>query len=521
MFIMTALPEETLYSRICRTLTVYGMSPASLLTLIFNRPDVSIHPTLNAELNKIAHNTVESGSELWVKQTLLPLFAWALPGYRAELMNLDTPSTKLLRTCQLSSFAERQMMLLKFCPACVREDIAKFGVSYWHRQHQVYGVSSCHRHPVKLEYCNVPGQTHIRSGLYPPTGCIALPASPTDVEFARFADEIMRNISRGNISRGNISHPEYRTVLTEMGFNSVNGNLRKNILLPELYKIVSRLENIDGVFLPSSVTDYHYWGTLLHDSGAQHPSKHLLLCYCLTVLSAWNYKASQKNKKTTENGELLLCIDRLYNEGRSFSEISRLTGKSRCFIKSEIYKRHGLDVKRNKVINQNVIKTVHALAQKGFSRAAIGRHTQVSIGSIEMIISVTPGLVAWRKKCKSQSLRRRYKCQILRYLSQNPDVLRRDVKKHCMAAFYWLYNHEKSWLEEHLPIKEKPAQVQKVDWQERDKQVALILQEALSRRYLLQSLSAIDQLIGGHGWLIKNKDKFPITLAWVNSLQKK
>lgn len=516
MFIMAALPEETLYSRICRTLTVYGMSPASLLTLIFNRPDVSIHPTLNAELNKIAHNTVESGSELWAKQTLLPLFAWALPGYRAELMDLDIPSTKLLRTCQLSSFAERQMMLLKFCPACVREDIAKFGVSYWHRQHQVYGVSSCHRHPVKLEYCNVPGQTHIRSGLYPPTGCMALPASTADVEFARFADGIVRNISKENIN-----HPEYRTVLTEMGFNSANGNLRKNILLPELYKIVSKLENIDGMFLPTSATDYHYWSALWHDSGAQHPSKHLLLCYCLTLLSVCNDKDSKNHKKIPENAELLLCIDRLYNERCSFSEISRLTGKSRCFIKSEIYKRYGWDVKRNKVINQNVINTVHALAQKGFSRAAISRCIQVSSGSIEMIISVIPGLVAWRKKCKSQSLRRRYKCQILRYLSQNPDVLRRDVKKHCMAAFYWLYYHEKSWLEEHLPIKEKPAQVRKVDWQERDKQAALILQEALSRGYLLQSLSAMDQLIGGHGWLIKNKDKFPITLAWVNSLQKK
>ncbi|MFB0713727.1 TnsD family Tn7-like transposition protein [Buttiauxella noackiae] len=516
MFIMAALPEETLYSRICRTLTVYGMSPASLLTLIFNRPDVSIHPTLNAELNKIAHNTVESGSELWAKQTLLPLFAWALPGYRAELMDLDTSSTKLLRTCQLSSFAERQMMVLKFCPVCVHEDIVKFGVSYWHRQHQIYGVSACHRHPVKLEYHNVPRQTHIRAGFSPPAGSVALSACPADIEFARFTDGIVNNLSEENVK-----HPEYKTLLTEMGFNSTNGNLRKNVLLPELYTIASRLENIDGVFLPSAGTDYHYWSTLLHDSGAQHPSKHLLLCYCLTVLSACNDKACTKHKKIPENNELLLFIDRLYNEKCSFSEISRLTGKSRCFIKSVIYKRYGWDVKRNKCINQNVINTVLALAKKGFSRAAIGRCTQLSSGSIEMIISVTPGLVAWRKKCKSQSLRRRYKCQILRYLSQNLDVLRRDVKENCMAGFYWLYFHEKSWLEEHLPMKEKPSRVRKVDWQERDKQALLILQKAFLRGYLLRSLSAMDELIGGHGWLIKNKDKFPMTLTWVNSLQKK
>ncbi len=79
MRMLPVLPDESLFSRFCRTTTVYGMSPSSLLTIIFNKPDMNVHPILNSGLKAISLHTSESADQLWHEQTLLPLFAWALP----------------------------------------------------------------------------------------------------------------------------------------------------------------------------------------------------------------------------------------------------------------------------------------------------------------------------------------------------------------------------------------------------------------------------------------------------------
>lgn len=50
MRMLPVLPDESLFSRFCRTTTVYGMSPSSLLTIIFNKPDMNVHPILNSGL---------------------------------------------------------------------------------------------------------------------------------------------------------------------------------------------------------------------------------------------------------------------------------------------------------------------------------------------------------------------------------------------------------------------------------------------------------------------------------------
>lgn len=95
MRMLPVLPDESLFSRFCRTTTVYGMSPSSLLTIIFNKPDMNVHPILNSGLKAISLHTSESADQLWHEQTLLPLFAWALPISRNEIMDFNTTPARL------------------------------------------------------------------------------------------------------------------------------------------------------------------------------------------------------------------------------------------------------------------------------------------------------------------------------------------------------------------------------------------------------------------------------------------
>lgn len=46
----------------------------------------------------------------------------------------------------------------RFCPVCIKEDLATFGDSYWHRKHNLPFVDSCHRHNTALhELPHCPG----------------------------------------------------------------------------------------------------------------------------------------------------------------------------------------------------------------------------------------------------------------------------------------------------------------------------------------------------------------------------
>ena len=39
---------------------------------------------------------------------------------------------------------------LRYCPLCVEKDRQLYGESYWHRSHQLTGVSVCSKHGIKL-----------------------------------------------------------------------------------------------------------------------------------------------------------------------------------------------------------------------------------------------------------------------------------------------------------------------------------------------------------------------------------
>ncbi|EGH4658572.1 TniQ family protein, partial [Salmonella enterica subsp. enterica serovar Anatum] len=194
MRMLPVLPDESLFSRFCRTTTVYGMSPSSLLTIIFNKPDMNVHPILNSGLKAISLHTSESADQLWHEQTLLPLFAWALPISRNEIMDFNTTPARLNRLCRLSNFSLGQRTLLKFCPVCAREDTFHYRVTYWHLAHQLHGVTTCHRHPVALESIHVPSSPHIRIGLMPPVSYTEQLSNEIDFDFAKFCYESLNII---------------------------------------------------------------------------------------------------------------------------------------------------------------------------------------------------------------------------------------------------------------------------------------------------------------------------------------
>ncbi len=48
-----------------------------------------------------------------------------------------------------------EMRYLRYCPICVSEDRVHYGEAYWHRSHQVYGVTVCSKHKCHLNNSDV------------------------------------------------------------------------------------------------------------------------------------------------------------------------------------------------------------------------------------------------------------------------------------------------------------------------------------------------------------------------------
>ena len=143
-----------------------------------------------------------------------------------------------------------------------------------------------------LESINVPSAPHIRIGLMPPVSYTEQLSNETDFDFAKFCYESI-NIIR----RKEICHPNYMDVLKKLNLLSLDGNLKKNVFYAHVYAKCQLFGEGSSELLPTSLTDYHYWEPILKDKCCQHPTKHLLLCYCLLNTCWPTYAGSRTNKK--------------------------------------------------------------------------------------------------------------------------------------------------------------------------------------------------------------------------------
>lgn len=231
-----------------------------------------------------------------------------------------------------------------------------------------------------------------------------------------------------------------------------HNSVRRQALAARLARVAKQLDYPASKLLPSSTSDFKYISSLLVNEPSQHPFKHLLLGYALASLDTNNVESAPVKQSLREKDwsaqsrcrELLL-------EGLSLAKISKITKKSRCYIKLLALKE-SLPIRLNpRKITQKVKLILLDLAKRGFHRKKIATLLKLSPGSVEFVISSFPGLVEHRAQCRYESRRRRHKVTILRYIETHKVLNRQQIKKDCGASFFWLYHHERVWLNSILP----------------------------------------------------------------------
>ncbi|SGZ03468.1 TnsD family Tn7-like transposition protein [Moritella viscosa] len=502
MLLPLALPDESLHSRICRGISHCGYTKSQYLEVLCGSSKATIHPFIALNVNNIANAVNEVAGKLLLEQSLNPIFAYFLPKHAQKILNSDTPSQDMLRACQLQAFREKEDLSLKYCPICAQNDLKDYGVAYWHCSQQVPGIEVCSKHQVRLIHQEPPRRSHIEHDFLPIPNAETRECSHIAKRFALFTASMVDG-SRLHCSNAT----DYKNQLVNLGFVTKNQRIRRKLLCKELFDLSVKVLPINSPWLPKSADDYHYWSAVIHSEYNQPPIKHLLLRFYFSIKST-DLSSPISVPSRNNNDQLETSCCELLRQGNSMASVSRSIGKSRCYVKT-IALKHDIPVNlKPRIITPALKSYVVNMAYKGFNRCVIARKFGISSGSVEQIISTTDGLVERRKFCKSESLRRRYKCEIQRFINGNSTLSRQEIKRACEAAFYWLYLHEADWLERELPVAQKKQHVDRVDWCKRDAEVASAICEIMKLSEMPLTRTDLERMLGGHGWLTSKISKF-------------
>jgi hypothetical protein len=517
MLLPLAFLDEILFSRLIRHFTLSGMTTENYLSTVFGNHKVTVHPYLTAGLAQLSKFSQESPAELLFFQTLAPLFIYFLPSHKSTiLLGLVTiNATEAIRACQLVCVREKESLSIKYCPECARTDAHNFGVSYWHRSHQIPGIESCSSHQIQLVHFPLKGRSRLNLCLYPPLDVESTPCSKLSLEFAQYSYDVLQQASQN----GKGFKLEYfKEQLKKHGYVTNEGYYRRKHILKNLYQFTQGLAHKTEPLFPDSAADYRYISYLLSEKVTQHPIKYLLLGFWLSKHALYSEQNESVSIESVPIDQIEKKSIELLHQGESMASVSRIIGKSRCYVKALALRLNIPINLKPKKITENMKLQIMFLAKKGFHRKAIAEEIGLSIGSVEQQISTSPELVQWRKQYRHESKRRRYKVQIIRFVQQHPTAIRQQIKFSCSAAFFWLYLHERGWLESNLPPAQRPLTKPRIDWHQRDialiTQINLIMQQHQNRL----SRTKLDKLLGGHGWLTKKKHKLPLALKTYHAL---
>lgn len=152
-------PDELLYSTVARAGVRMGItSPKELLEEVFGDKMIVATPDLPGHLRAIARHYPKSAGlsveALAYRHTLFPLYApFVQEERRQRCLSLLARNTCGKTHLGLGVAASRikQPSVLRACPGCVGEQIARYGEPYWRRDWQIRGANSCSLHGKLVE----------------------------------------------------------------------------------------------------------------------------------------------------------------------------------------------------------------------------------------------------------------------------------------------------------------------------------------------------------------------------------
>lgn len=515
------IPGESVYSWVTQYFVHSAYSDRNhFCNRLFHHPAIRLHPLLPGHIEAAAQAAGVDPQYLLHHGTGFPLFALTLNNkhqvHALAAAMLGEGRGIMALSGQAASKLAFGVVCLKWCPSCLLEDEQTFGAGYWHTEHQLYGVTACIRHTLRLQTLAASAGGIDRRLLLPDPAMRYEQSLPSEQEI--YLSSFITELHRYLCVQSPVASPAeyYRRWLGQQGYLTAQGHLRSQALLKALSAFWQSLFTGSAPMVPVGLASYQYISALVHGNRNHHYLKHAVLMAFVSRSPAEFFSIEEPHvmpvpaSSPSDRQAAEQAVLRLLAEQTPMRQIARQTGYSVGYIKQLALRHHQPVDHRAKRITVEVERGIWRQAFMGGARQQIAHSHGVSVGAVEAIIQSHQGLSDWRRHLRRVNRLREHRVTVAAYLAQHADVSRGCVEQVCRTAFAWLYKHDRAWLYQQLPAAKRAVHHPSVDWEERDRKLAeqlgLLAEQA-------SSLSALERAVDRPDCLRKYKTRLPLSYA--------
>jgi len=494
-----------------------------------------VSPDLPCHLESIfelvgAELAADSVDALIEHHTLFPYYRFFSPWerwLRVQDIALTHDAGRLKATMGILAHGVRATPVLRYCPICLGQSRPYI----WRRFHHLPGVLACAKHGCLLVPTLSLAQLGFRARLRSvpqPTGLEPVEANPAQCGLAIVSRSILQY--EGPHLAPSAIRQAYVSELVRRGWRHGNGRIvweplmqtlrsaLANALAPDL---ASRFRLIDSGPMP--------WVRDLVSARERTcpPLAHVMLIYVLFNTAERFVRACREqtapNSITasfTSQIEVSGSLSRferaasaVADESRSCTQVAVEFGVSVGWVVKQ-RRIAGVAIReRPKVLDEKSIAKIKTLLTKGSTVAEVTRRCKLSLGTVYRVLSCDRGLVEGRSASLLQTERERRREKWLGLIGEQPTWGTKALREHAPGCYSWLYRNDVAWLREHLPARLRHTLRKRVDWAQRDADLAMRVEmlaaniQAHERR--LRSPAGVVSLVYPLSSMAKNVDKLP------------
>jgi hypothetical protein len=545
-------PDEILYSVCARyhvrsvnrrlKATVEDLFGSSTATAVIDIPN-----HLEYLSRQLPSGTLNTPSRLIQKNTLLPLFRPFLPQERLdevlECMKSSTRGSSIHGLIGAMASGIPTLRLMRWCPDCWVADAKEHGEPYWHRSHQLEGISVCHQHKIALikhDHSLVAEKNkHLFQALrrihQPQLQVERQPARPQQ---ARMAEGVHWLLNHETPVLGlDALHERYLYHLKKRDLASFSGRISQKELL-DAFSTFYGEEFLKETHSPIDRDSEQSWLSQLvrkprKGDKTTHPLRHLILMDFLGLAPAEFFNAETALSRPFGQGPWP-CLNPVADHYRE-AVITRCTITRNCGNGKPVgnfycscgfnYARTGPDVSKDDLFRRGRMLDFGPLWVAELQRLIV--HEKVSLRSAAKrlgvdVNTVKKHLLQVHPKTEGATVDdeqgEEYRTRWLELISENPDMGLAALRSLAPGIYMWLYRHDRQWLSSCSYAQVLPrSSHQRVDWAERDAAVSARVIEAANAirrqpgRPVWITRTTIGKKLGILALLEKKLEKMPLT----------
>lgn len=304
-------PDEAIGSVIARAAWHYGLPLKRLLTSLFRKTTSGSSLLMGTGFYELAQAASTDPEELMMAHTVFPyVTAFMPPQMKAQLKSKalnPRPGEDCLSS--LTKNVSHGVPFRRICPACVADEMYRYGETYWHRQHLLPANLVCLIHGVTLADTAIPlrGGAQSRNTLLPhmTTGS-KVPKGIPSAQHLRLASMSAHALNEGADFTQQLQN--YRTLAVDLGYILPRGQVASVAFSEQLQNFYGpELLAQAGCPLSACIA----WPALMLRPNGTVPfatPKHVLLQVFMELGSgpiyAVNSTYKRPGKKTTDFGRL-------------------------------------------------------------------------------------------------------------------------------------------------------------------------------------------------------------------------